>query len=89
MDFGYGKDNNLGNLNANGRSIYFSYDSAGHLTRISYPDNKSTEFFYDGDILVSVQNNDGRQISYKYQDDCGVKRVSEVFEHTGPQNGRE
>ena len=36
MDFGYGKDNNLGNLNANGRSIYFSYDSAGHLTRISY-----------------------------------------------------
>lgn len=88
MDFGYGKDNNLGNLNANGRSIYFSYDSAGHLTRISYPDNKSTEFFYDGDILVSVQNNDGRQISYKYQDDCGVKRVSEVFEHTGPQNGQ-
>ncbi len=88
MDFGYGKNNNLGNLNANGRSIYFSYDSAGHLTRISYPDNKSTEFFYDGDILVSVQNNDGRQISYKYQDDCGVKRVSEVFEHTGPQNGQ-
>ena len=29
---------------------------------------------------MSVQNNDGRQISYKYQDDCGVKRVSEVFE---------
>ncbi len=24
MDFGYGKDNNLGNLNANGRSIYFT-----------------------------------------------------------------
>ena len=23
----------------------FSYDSAGHLTRISYPDNKSTEVF--------------------------------------------
>ncbi|WP_461877435.1 DNRLRE domain-containing protein [Fusicatenibacter sp.] len=88
MDFGYGKNNNLGNLNANGRSIYFTYDSAGHLTRISYPDNKNTEFFYDGDILVSVQNNDGRQISYKYQDDCGVKRVSEVFEHTGPQNGQ-
>lgn len=88
MDFGYGKDNNLSNLNANGRIIYFSYDSAGHLTRISYPDNKNTEFFYDGDILVSVQNNDGRQISYKYQDDCGVKRVSEVFEHTGPQNGQ-
>ncbi len=76
------EEQNLGNLNANGRSIYFSYDSAGHLTRISYPDNKSTEFFYDGDILASVQNNDGRQISYKYQDDCGVKRVSEVFEHT-------
>ena len=37
---------------------------------------------------MSVQNNDGRQISYKYQDDCGVKRVSEVFEHTGPQNGQ-
>ena len=22
------------------------------------------------------------------RDDCGVKRVSEVFEHTGPQNGQ-
>ena len=89
MDFGYGKDNNLGNLNANGRSIYFSYDSAGHLTRISYPDNKSTEFFYDGDILVSVQNNDGRQIHISTRIDCGVKRVSEVLNIQDHRMGRE
>ena len=88
MDFGYGKDNNLSNLNANGRIIYFSYDSAGHLTRITYPDNKNTEFSYNGDILTRVTNYDGHQIGYTYKDDCGVKRVSEVSENAGPQNGQ-
>ena len=63
------------------KTICYSYNSAGELAEIIYPDGKKTIFTYDDSHnLVSVTAPDGYQISYEYMNDFKVPRVSKVTE---------
>ena len=72
-----------------GRLISYSYDSAGHLTKISYPDGRESQFAYSGDQLASVTAADGFKISYSYVQDLRVPRVSMVSEYAGQELGQQ
>ena len=79
--FNYNSDlTKLIGITANKRSTSFAYDAAGHLTKITYPDGKSSTFGYDGDQLIWAQNPDKKRITYGYRTDCGVQRIAKIGE---------
>ena len=79
--FNYSSDlTKLVSITANRRDTTFVYDAAGHLTKITYPDGKSSTFGYDGDHLIWAQNPDKRRITYGYCTDCGVERIAKIGE---------
>lgn len=79
--FNYNSDlTKLISITANKRSTSFAYDAAGHLTKITYPDGKSSTFGYDGDQLIWAQNPDKKRITYGYRTDCGVQRIAKIGE---------
>ena len=79
--FNYNSDlTKLVSITANKRSTSFAYDAAGHLTKITYPDGKSSTFGYDGDQLIWAQNPDKKRITYGYRTDCGVQRIAKIGE---------
>ena len=79
--FNYNNDlTKLISITANKRNTSFAYDAAGHLTKITYPDGKSSTFGYNGDQLIWAQNPDKRRITYGYRTDCGVERIAKIGE---------
>ena len=79
--FNYNSDlTKLVSITANKRNTSFAYDAAGHLTKITYPDGKSSTFGYNGDQLIWAQNPDKRRITYGYRTDCGVERIAKIGE---------
>lgn len=81
IEFGYGDNlTRLTNIIVNARKTLFEYDTDGHLTKITYPDGKSSTFGYDGDQLIWAQNPDKRRITYGYRTDCGVQRIAKIGE---------
>ena len=79
--FNYNSDlTKLISITANKRNTSFAYDAAGHLTKITYPDGKSSTFGYNGDQLIWAQNPDKRRITYGYRTDCGVERIAKIGE---------
>jgi len=55
----------MDHINVNNRKIYFTYDPSGHLTKITYPDGKVSEFGYNGDKLAYAKTVDGVTVSYQ------------------------
>ena len=79
--FNYNSDlTKLISITANKRDTSFAYDAAGHLSKITYPDGKSSTFGYNGDQLIWAQNPDKRRITYGYRTDCGVERIAKIGE---------
>jgi YD repeat-containing protein len=79
--FNYNSDlTKLVSITANKRNTTFAYDSSGHLTKITYPDGKTSSFGYDGDKMIWAQGSDKRRIVYGYRTDCGVDRIAKIGE---------
>lgn len=62
MDFGYGKDNNLGNLNANGISIYFSYFEVSEEDKNNYCIKQNSRYF----MIPSLSHEENTAINGAY-----------------------
>ena len=74
-----------------GRLTSFSYDSAGNLTGITYPDGLVTIFTYDSaHKMTGVTGPDGYGFQYEYQNDFRIPRVSRIKENgDGKKAGQE
>lgn len=63
----YNKNGDLISVTENNQTTKFSYDNAGNLTKITYPDGKSITYQYDKkNQLVQVIDNEGYQTGYVY-----------------------
>ncbi|MEU5438767.1 FG-GAP-like repeat-containing protein [Streptomyces sp. NPDC020719] len=51
---------------AAGRTVLFTLDSAGLLTRVSLPDGTSVAYGYTGGLLTSVTDQAGKESTYTY-----------------------
>ena len=65
----------------NGKTIKYTYDPAGNLTKLTYPDNTDVEYEYDlNNNLIKVTDWAGRVTSYSY--DCN-NRVIKITKPDG------
>ena len=64
--------------------VTYSYDGEGNLIGVTYPDGKSISYTYNEDVLTKVQNIDGYNIQYTYDN---LKKVTSVKEFAGTTEG--
>ncbi|MED9905179.1 MAG: DNRLRE domain-containing protein [Lachnospiraceae bacterium] len=66
---------------AGGDTITYTYNEAGNLAAITYPDGKAVHYEYDlNDNLVKVTDRDGNATTYEYD---AINRITEIHRPNG------
>jgi len=60
-----------------GNVVKYVYDTAGRLSKLIYPDNKTVEYFYDeDDNLIKVKDWAGRETTFEYDANGNLVKVN-------------
>ncbi len=70
--------------NGSGKEVTYSYDDAGNIAEIGYPDGTKISYEYDlNDNLIKVTDRNGKETNYGYD---SLNRITEVVRENGTKS---
>ena len=76
MEFAYDNLNRMISNKYDNNEITYTYDNAGNILTITYPEGKEVNYEYDNDnLLKSVTDWNARKTSYFYRDDNSLDNI--------------